>query len=702
MFPAPWDEGILPAVSGSSRVAVIFVALAALGLCGLARTAHGQTVLAAPRPSPEEITTLKKRAEAAPKNAAAWAAYGQALVARETLEDRLRAQPVLKKAVALAPTNVDYRLALADLYFRQGFITLARRQLKAALANDKDSAPAYARLGRIALRDWVKFQRRSSLDMARSYWQDAARRAPADADPWLGLGLIALLDDDPAGAVAAGREVIERGRDLNALRRGEAWLLVGAGSYGLGWAERSDSAFARALPLLAGPIRDRLTDITPAASDADTAAFNQAIESGARQRFLDSFWRSRDPDLTTGLNELRLEFLSRATLAYFLFYDSKRRDWDERARYFVRYGRPTFVEYNPILATGTYGSLSSSQSNRLVWTYPELGVRVYLEDRYLNDFYDTPVSTSMEVDFYPHPDSLMKYEQEGLVATAGRGIFHPTMPGRTRLWGKATAARFRRVQGFDPRFSAARGGTGVLGAEGRVEAYLAVTAGDSASWLIGEAVVFEEPSYREVARQTTRTFAWCTSDSVQVLQFNFDLPRGSYVVGMSARDSSSRAMGSWKAKAFIPAIAPGRIELSDLELACGFEADVEGGPFGKTDYAIVPNPLARVPRDAPFGFYFEIYNLVTGADGRSQVATEYTIRSTKKDKRPFFVRWVSGQPNATAIEVSRVDDVPGRARFQYVTANLAGQPPGPYRIEVVVRDPSTGLSASKTLDFELI
>jgi hypothetical protein len=327
---------------------------------------------------------------------------------------------------------------------------------------------------------------------------------------------------------------------------------------------------------------------------------------------------------------------------------------------------------------------------------------VYFEDRYLGGFYDVPISTSQVVDYFPRPDSIARRVEAGELMLGGRGVYAQSLPGQSKLSGRATAALFRRVAGFDPRMSAGTGAAAESRAAGRVEAYLAVLAGDSAAWLSGEAVVFEDSTFREVARQRSRIWSWCGSDSVRVLQFNFDLPPGRYVVGMSARDSSTRASGAWRAKAEVPPPQPGNIELSDLELACGFEAGPSHTPFTKTDYAVVPNPMARVPRDDPFGFYFEIYNLVTGADSRAQVATEYTIRSTKKDRRPFFVKWVASKRNDAAIVVSRTDDVPGRARFQYVSANLAGQAPGPYRIEVEVSDPATGRKATRSLDFELV
>jgi hypothetical protein len=64
------------------------------------------------------------------------------------------------------------------------------------------------RLGRLALRDWRKFQRPGSLEAARRYWQDALKTHAREPEPWLGLGLLALVDRDARGALAAGRQVL--------------------------------------------------------------------------------------------------------------------------------------------------------------------------------------------------------------------------------------------------------------------------------------------------------------------------------------------------------------------------------------------------------------------------------------------------------------------------------------------------------------
>jgi hypothetical protein len=189
---------------------------------------------------------------------------------------------------------------------------------------------------------------------------------------------------------------------------------------------------------------------------------------------------------------------------------------------------------------------------------------------------------------------------------------------------------------------------------------------------------------------------------VGLLQFNFDLPPGDYVVGVSARDGKNEAAGAWRVPVTVTAAMPGRLEISDLELACGIDAGKRATPFAKTDYAVYPNPLAQAPRDQPFGFYFEVYNLVSNDAGAGQLSIEYQIQSTRKDKRPFFVKVLNPKKNDPVVNVAKVDEVAGRARYQYVSANLGEQAPGPYRIQVTVTDLASNASVTKSLDFELV
>ena len=54
------------------------------------------------------------------------------------------------------------------------------------------------------------------------------------------------------------------------------------------------------------------------------------------------------------------------------------------------------------------------------------------------------------------------------------------------------------------------------------------------------------------------------------------------------------------------------------------------------------------------------------------------------------------------MRIQHLGAMAGRARYQYVSANLAEQAPGPYRIQVTVTDLANNVSVTKSLDFELV
>ena len=68
-----------------------------------------------------------------------------------------------------------------------------------------------------------------------------------------------------------------------------------------------------------------------------------------------------------------------------------------------------------------------------------------------------------------------------------------------------------------------------------------------------------------------------------------------------------------------------------------------------------------------------MYNLVSDDQGKGQVSIEYQIQSTRKDRRPFFLKVVNPRRNDPVVNVAKVDEVAGRARFQYISANLQQQ-----------------------------
>jgi GWxTD domain-containing protein len=666
----------------------------------------------------ENLDSLARANAKAPGDLEVALRYARALALENSISARRRAGEVLHRARRDHPHSAELHLALADLYYRQGFLTMSKGELRAALQADSSSAPAYARLGRLAFRDWLKFQRSEALTLARHFWEESAKDDPQDTESWLGLGILALLANDAPGADHFARRCLAIAQDPGARTRarsglypvgasgatperafaapdprGEGWLLLGAALYLEGDLEPADSAFTSAMRYLSAGARHELLDITQAASDFDTVAFREHMhDSGEAAEFLRQFWQARDPDLTTPVNELRLEYLMRGAVAYFLFFDPRRQAWDERGTILVRFGMPEEVLYNPI----TYFGYTPTTTNRLVWRYPTLGMDVYLEDRYLNETYDLPIQMFHESDPEPDTAAVRQEVEAGEIELAGRGIFHPAHLGPLRLPGAAETAVFRRVKGFDPRSGATRGAN-----TGHLEVYLAVTGRTEPTRLTATAVVLDS-TWHEVMRHEETRATWCVSDTVHLFQMNFDLPDGKYTIGVSARDPARGRYQSWRIPVELTRPEAGLLEMSDLELACAYEPAERGGPFDKPSFTVLPNPLRKIEAGTPVAVYFETYGLTPDETGHSQITVEYSMASLRQDKRFFVRKWLNPRHEVPVVQVVRDDDVAGRVRFEYVTAALAQATPGPYRLEVSITDRATQRTVKKDLDFLLV
>ncbi len=663
-----------------------------------------------------ELETLAKQYRARPEDEAAALAYARALANQDRVMARQAASRVLRNALRHHPDSIDLRLALGDVYYRQGYLTLARQQYRRALETGTDTAPAYSRLGRMALRDWLKYQRSSSQLLARSIWEAAVERDSSNFEAWLGLGLLALVEPDPtrarscaarcvalaraparpgapSGIFPAGREGATPDR---AYARpdpvGEAMLLHAASSYYAGDLAAADSAFLVALPHLSPAARVLVEDVTRLLpKELGERIVEERWDSGRRAEFTRRYWAALDPDLGTAANEARLEYMARGALAYFLFFDQRRQRWDERGHILARYGLPDASYYNP----PTLGSRPLT-ANTLVWTYNALGMTVFFEDRYLTEDYDLPVSLSFDVDPRPLDESLAVLIDEGEVMVAPRGVFRSRPPMVARLPGTARSAFFRRVAGFDPRTGASAGRSA-----GRIEVYLGVEGPDLAPGFEAEAVVLDS-TWREVGRLRRPGASWCGVEGAPITQFNFDLPPGSYTVGVSARDRANRRHASWRFPVTVPAVLPGRLEISDIEVACDFVAEPLGGPFDKTRFAVLPSPQHRVARDRPLGVYFEIYGLVTDQEGRSRHTAEYLVRWQGRDDRSLFEKIFHRREKEPKVQILRSEETPGRSRFQFVTADLEEPEPGPYQLLVKITDEVSGQSATRVVDFVVL
>jgi GWxTD domain-containing protein len=172
----------------------------------------------------------------------------------------------------------------------------------------------------------------------------------------------------------------------------------------MGGVTRADSLFRRTIPRLARLAREKFDDIAPVASAQDTATSPSSLGQD-QVTFIQRFWREHDPDLVSPENEAQLEYWSRVTQAYFLFFDTRRKEWDMRGEVYVRYGPPEQAAYNPMTSAlvHLYSTGPAYPMNLLVWNYPSLGMQVQLEDRLLSEYYLLPRSMVYDMDPQPAP-----------------------------------------------------------------------------------------------------------------------------------------------------------------------------------------------------------------------------------------------------------------------------------------------------------
>src|SRR5262245_26554533 len=124
--------GRLPTLRIHLPAAVLLVALAGIRPA----PAQAQVRLAPPRPTIENMDSLAAANAKNPGDLETALRYARALALENSISSRKRAGEVLQRARRDHPHSAELHLALADLYYRQGFLTLSRNELKNAIQAD--------------------------------------------------------------------------------------------------------------------------------------------------------------------------------------------------------------------------------------------------------------------------------------------------------------------------------------------------------------------------------------------------------------------------------------------------------------------------------------------------------------------------------------------------------------------------------------
>jgi tetratricopeptide (TPR) repeat protein len=595
--------------------------------------------------------------------------WGWDAVAFSDVESRQRAVRDLKEAIRLNPTDPEPWLALGRAYELGDLGQMARDCYRRAIVLAPGRPDGFMELGMAWKREYLRTLHRESLEHATGAFDTAAAMRPYGADAWLRLAPLRYEKGDAAGAEEAAERALA-GRP----RRPASPLAVACMAYRRGDVERADSLFQATIPRLDPTLRslfDKPSWIGFGGAKApagDGGASDAGPGGGAVGAAADP-WAGLDPDPTTPLNEARLEYWARVAHAYLLFFDPLRPELDARAETYVRYGPPRSVEMNPAGVATTFQYRTSGARlgsgaaeyplDALVWSYPDLGMRVVLQDRSLTGRY-TPAATR---DFDPlsAPNPAVLAKRADLLSLGGGQLIISTRPPRDQ---------FLDVQGLVARFES----------DGRPRLVAEVQAPGSPGDTLWARWVVLDAAGREVTHDRRElAVSACDPTARRVVEFSAPLAAGTYQAVVSVRDTH-RKRGLFRDTLALERV-PAGLALSDVVLACGDPSLMVSGSTVRLE----ANIEGRVAGRQPLVAYFEIYRLSSDAGGYARFEYEYTVRRVPKAVTGLLGLFVL--PEAPVVSATSREAVQvGSLRRQFVSIPTQSMPPDRYRLEIRVRD----------------
>ena len=483
-------------------------------------------------------------------------------------------------------------------------------------------------------------------------------------------------------------------------------------------------------------------DVAYIITDEERKAFKKLATDDERERFIEEFWRRRDPDPDTDENEFREEYYERIAYAN-EHYASGIPGWKtDRGRIYITWGKPDEVETHP--SGGAYeresyeggGSTSTYPFERWFYRYlPGVGSGVEIE------FVDPTGSGEYRIARNPdEKDALLHVpgagltlaEQMGLSDKGSRisnlgGIGNPNYSREqdspfSRLQTISDLSRPPQIKfndlasnvntpviednplNFDVRVDFFRQSD-----ERVITAFTIQTDNqnlvfkDSGGLQQAQLNIFAKITHVSGRRAgvfedsvTTRATTEELTDAKErksAYQKAVALAPGTYRVDVIVRDITSGATGVRHQGFVVPKYDPAKLSTSTLVLAVKLEGlgDLPAvGMFTIGNVKVIPNVSGTFHRGSPVGLYMQIYN--AGIDQttlRPSVDVEYALLKDGKELGKQMEDWRGNSDAGQRLTLARLLDSRGLA-------------PGDYSAEVRVRDRVSGQSLVQTAKFTIL
>ena len=480
-------------------------------------------------------------------------------------------------------------------------------------------------------------------------------------------------------------------------------------------------------------------DVTYIITDEERKAFKKLATDDERERFIEEFWRRRDPDPDTDENEFKEEYYERIAYANEHFASGIPGWKTDRGRIWIMYGKPDGRETHPM--GGSYerpsyeGGGSTTTYPFEVWFYrylPGIGSGIEIE------FVDPTGSGEYRIARNPNEkDALLMIPGAGLTLSEQLGLSDKA--DRISGMGGIGNAQYQREQ--DSPFSrlqlladlnrppqvkfndlATAVNTGVveenpLNFDLRIDFFRQSDERVITAFTIqaeNKDLVFQDSGGLQQARMNI--FARITSvagrrvgifedpvittataeelsearDRKSAYQKAVPLAPGTYKVDVIVRDVSSGATGLKQLGFTVPKYDQEKLSTSTMILAAKLESLVDQpavGQFVIGTTKVIPNVSGVYRRGQPVGVYMQVYN--AGIDQttlRPSVDVEYALLKDGKELGKQAEDWKGLSDSGQRLTLARLID----------TRNLGN---GEYEVAIRIRDRVTGQSLSPSQKF---
>jgi len=480
-------------------------------------------------------------------------------------------------------------------------------------------------------------------------------------------------------------------------------------------------------------------DVTYIITDEERKAFKKLATDDERERFIEEFWRRRDPDPDTDENEFKEEYYERIAYANEHFASGMPGWKSDRGRIWIMYGKPDERETHPM--GGNYerpsyeGGGSTSTYPFETWFYrylPGVGSGVEIE------FVDPTGSGEYRIARNPNEkDALLMIPGAGLTLSEQLGLSNKgdRISGiggvGTNNYQREQDSPFSRLQlladlsrppqvKFNDLASAVN--TGVieenpLNFDIRVDFFrqsderviTALTIQTSNKDLVFQdsgglqtarinifgritsvagrrAGVFEDPVITTATTQELNE----AKDRKSAYQKAVGLAPGTYKVDVIVRDVASGATGVRHVGFTVPRYDPQKLSTSTLVLAAKLESLIDQpavGQFVIGQTKVIPNVSGVYQKGQPVGVYLQVYN--AGIDQttlRPSVDVEYALLKDGKELGRQAEDWRGMSDSGQRLTLARLID----------TRQLA---PGEYELAIRIHDRVSGQALTPSAKF---